>query len=303
MKFTELGRTGEKVPVMGIGTWKLGYDKPKEILSIRKGISLGMKFIDTAEMYNTESIVADALHGEEGVFLATKVSPNHFRYDDVIKACNNSLKALKVKSVDLYQLHWPNSDVPIEETMKAMEKLVSEGKIRHIGVSNFSVDEMVAAQEALKSERIVSNQVEYSVFVRYVEDTVLPYCNKEKISVIAYSPLSRGAGFQSAGELVTALKEIGEKHVSTPEQIALSWLVSKGNVIAIPKAASPDHMEQNAAAADIKLSKAEIERINGIKDDGTKPLSSRINKFTKKTASFWASLMEKRERLRVRHGI
>lgn len=188
MEYRELGKTGERISCVGMGTWKLGYNPDAEIAALREGISLGINFIDTAKMYHSEGAVGMAIKGED-VFIATKVSPDHFAYDDVIKACNRSLKELGIKAIDLYQLHWPNPNIPIKETMRAMEHLAKLGKIRHIGVSNFSVEEMIEAQDALKSEEIVSNQVEYSPFVREIVDHLGDFCREEKITMIAYSPL------------------------------------------------------------------------------------------------------------------
>ena len=154
-----LGKTGVKISEIGLGTWK--YQSNSEPL--RVGISQGATHIDTAEMYGTEEIVGEAIEGlRNDVFLATKVSPSHLHYDDVLRAAEGSLKRLGVKTIDLYQIHWPNSRVPIKETMHAMEELVKQDKIRFIGVSNFSVREMKEAQEAMASQEIVSNLVEYN---------------------------------------------------------------------------------------------------------------------------------------------
>ncbi len=155
-----------------------------------------MKFIDTAEMYgagHSEEVVARALQGRhDRVFVASKVSPRHFAYDDVLAAAKRSLKRLGLKQMDLYQLHWPNSRIPISETMKAMEKLVKDGLTRHIGVSNFSVEQMKEAQQSLSHKKIVSNQVEFSLVDRSVEAGIMPYCQKEGLTLIAYSPLGQG---------------------------------------------------------------------------------------------------------------
>jgi diketogulonate reductase-like aldo/keto reductase len=304
MKFIELGDTGEKVPVIGMGTWKLGSRPEEDERALKRGIGLGMTLIDTAQMYHTEELVGGAISGEGSVLVATKVSPHNFRYGDVIKACNSSLGKLRVKSIDLYQLHWPNAGIPITETMKAMEKLVEDGKIRHIGVSNFSVDELIEAQDALKSERIVSNQVEYSPYVRYVEETVVPFCRSEKVTVIAYSPLARAAALlDGKSDVTAALEKVAGRHGRSRAQIALAWLISKGNLVAIPKAASIAHVEENAAAAGIRLSAQDIASIDAARDSSVVPVASKLNKFTKKTASFWSSLMDRRERLRKEHGV
>jgi diketogulonate reductase-like aldo/keto reductase len=249
-KTKPLGRTGEPVPEIGIGTWKMGGTPESEIAAIRKAVELGTGFVDTAEMYGNERMVGNAIAGQEGVFLATKVSPHHFRHDDVIKACKESISKLGVKSIDLYQLHWPSRSVDIRETMSAMEGLVDMGLIRHIGISNFSVEETRAAQEAMKKYEIVSNQVEYSLLVRDIEAELMDYCAKNKITIIAYSPLARGAitgGSQPV--LSEALATVGKKYGKTPAQVALNWTVSNDNVVAIPKTSSPERAAENAGAS------------------------------------------------------
>jgi hypothetical protein len=259
MKLKQLGKTKEKIPVIGLGTWKLKNTKD-DVVALKTGMNLGMRFIDTAEMYGTEETVGEAIKNEQ-VFVATKVSPSHFRYDDLIESCNNSLKKLGIKTIDLYQLHWPSLTVPIAETMKAMETLVDEGKIRYIGVSNFGVKRTIAAQEALKKNEIVSNQVEYSPFIRGIEKDVLPFCQKEKITVIAYSPFTRGHLFEKNVEVKKVLEEVARKNNKTVAQIALNWLVSKESVVTIPKAANINHVKENSAGAYFELKKEDIKAI------------------------------------------
>jgi len=261
MKFKELGKTGEKIPALGMGTWDFGVNPPREIESLKHGIKAGMKFIDTAEMYRTEGIVGHAIKGIDRVFIATKVSPHHFRFQDVIDSCNSSLKKLGVKQIDLYQLHWPNPDIPIKETMKAMEKLVDDGKIKYIGVSNFSVDQMKEAQEALKENEIVSNQVKYSPLSRQIENDLLPFCDKQKITIIAYSPFEKGRLFADS-KSIDFLREIGMKYQKTPVQVVLNWLISKKSVVAIPKASQKDHVEEISKSLDFLLKKEDMEKIN-----------------------------------------
>src|SRR5712664_2182582 len=170
MQFRLLGRTHDSIPFVGLGTWgiggEMGPDSSRDkagIEALRLGLDLEMKFIDTAEMYgagHSEEVVARALEGRrDGVFVASKVSPRHFAYDDVLAAAKRSLKRLGMKQMDLYQLHWPSSRIPVSETMRAMEKLAGDGLIRHIGVSNFSVEQMKEAQESLSHEKLASNQV------------------------------------------------------------------------------------------------------------------------------------------------
>lgn len=298
MIFKELGQTGEKIPVLGIGTWKIGIDPERDVKSIKSALDLGMRFIDTAEMYHTEEIVGRVIRSEKGVFVATKVSPHHFHYADVINSCDESLKRLGIKTIDLYMLHWPNPNVPIAETMKAMEQLVKEGKIRHIGVSNFSVQEIREAQGVMKSNEIVSNEVEYSIFCRDIEgDGVLQFCRKEKITVIAYSPLAMGRLFDKGTNAYQILGAIAKRNKKSISQIALNWVISKQGVVAIPKAGDPAHTAENAGACDFKLSDADYKKLGSI-ENNYNPVSSNINPFTKRSSALWSGLMDKRENLR-----
>ncbi len=298
MEFVELGSTGEKLPVVGIGTWKLGADRQGSVEAIRKGIEFGMAFVDTAEMYANEEMVGEAVHGEK-VFLATKVSPSHFREKDLMRACDESLRKLNVKVVDLYQLHWPNAGVLIKETMRAMEKLVDEGKIRHIGVSNFNAEELKNAQDSMKKYEIVSNQIEYSVLVREFGDSLFDYCKSSKVTIIAYSPLGSGALFDERyGAAHVVLDDIAKRYGKTAGQVALNWLVAKGNVSAIPKAGRLDHVEENADAAGWKMSEGDIKTITDL-GQLKAPIAGRLNRFTKRTAPFWSNIMTKLEKKRM----
>ena len=189
MDFKELGKSGLKIPVLGLGTWGIGGGGSRSIKgddeSLRAlvlGLELKMCLIDTAEIYgsgHSEEIVAKAVKSQRGnVFIATKVSPEHLHYNDLIKSCESSLKRLETKYVDLYQIHWPNPSVLIAETMKAMEYLVAEGKIHHIGVSNFSVEQTREAQDALSKSSLASNQVRYSLLDRSIETDLLAYAEE-----------------------------------------------------------------------------------------------------------------------------
>ena len=178
------------VPEIGLGTWRYtGGPEP-----LRRGVELGANLIDTAEMYRTEAAVGEAIAGiRDKVIVATKVLGSNLRYDEVLKAAEKSLRLLAVDKVDLYQIHWPNPRVPIAETMRAMDRLVSDGRVEHVGVSNFSVDEMREAQAAMPNVPIVSNQILYNLRRRSAERDVIPYCRRNDITVIAYSPLHEGA--------------------------------------------------------------------------------------------------------------
>jgi diketogulonate reductase-like aldo/keto reductase len=301
MEYVRLGKTDDTIPVIGMGTWKLGADKEGTIEAIRYGIGLGMSFVDTAEMYANEEIVGKAIQNED-VFIGTKVSPSHFRENEVLRACDASLGRLGVKAVDLYQLHWPNSRVTIKETMRAMEKLVDQGKIRHIGVSNFNLKELRAAQDAMKKHEIVSNQIEYSVLVRDFGDALSDYCKKNGITIIAYSPFGSGAFFDERyGNVHVILDDISKKHGKTAGQVALNWLISKGNISAIPKAGRLDHVEENAGATGWKLSPDEIKTIDSLGQSKT-PIAGRLNAFTKRTAPFWSGIMTRIEHKRIKSG-
>lgn len=257
MEFRSLGKTGERIPVIGMGTWAIGSttddeERLRELEALRRGIELGMTLIDTAEMYGygkSEEIVGEAVADQtDEVFIATKLSPEHFHHDDVLRACEASLQRLGLKSIDLYQLHWPNPRITIRETMRAMEQLVFQGKIRYIGISNFSVEQTMEAQEALAKNEIVSNQVRYSLTSRSIEQNVLPYCEKERITIIAYTPLDSGRIHQSK-----IPREILTKYNMSPAQIMLNWVTYRESVIAIPKASKIKHVEENADSLLVRL--------------------------------------------------
>ncbi len=271
MDLKKLGRTDVKVPSIGMGTWGIGgyttrdttHDK-EAIEALRKGIEVGMYLIDTAEMYgagHSEEIVGKVIKSfpRNEVFIVTKVLPEHLHYEDVIKAAKGSLKRLQTNFIDLYLIHAPNPSIPLKETMRAMEKLVEDGLVRLIGVSNFGVDEMEEARSHLSKNDIVVNQVEYSLLERSIEKDILPYCRKEKITVMAYTPLAKGKLARNK-----FLEEIGKKYGKTPAQVALNWLISKENVVAIPKAINLAHVKENAEAMGWRLSKDDLELISSL---------------------------------------
>ncbi len=269
----ELGKTGEEISAVGIGTWQMGRNE-ESVKVIKEGIRAGTNFVDTAEYYRNEDMVGDAVAGMDNIFLATKVFPTHFRYDKVIKACNRSLQRLGRREIDLYQLHWPSSSVPIEETMRAMEKLVDEGKVRHIGVSNFDFGQLKDAQSAMKKYEIVSNQVEYNPMVRYIEKDIMDYCNKERISIIAYSPLKHGGAVQAFNDGDNVFGRIASAHGVSVPQVILRWLVSRRQVLAIPKTSHIEHSVQNIKSQEIDLSDEEIRDV----DNFVKSFSARSTK-------------------------
>lgn len=273
MEFKRLGRTDVMISVIGMGTWGIGgfsapdykYDE-MAVRALRRGIELGITLIDTAEMYgggHSEEVVGMAIKGlREKVFIATKVWYTNLRYDDVLRSAEKSLKRLQIDTIDLYQVHWPNPHIPLSETMRAMERLVLDGKVRFIGVSNFSVKLMEEARAALSKIDIVSNQVEYSLLSREVEDDILPYCEKENITLIAYSPLGRGNILNDPRSKI--LREVAKKYNKTLVQVALNWLIAKKPVVAIPKAINLSHVEENVNAAGWRLSDEDLELLSRV---------------------------------------
>lgn len=249
-----------------MGTYGMGSDDDRAVEALSYGLDRGMSLIDTAEMYgsgHSEEVVSRAVEGRrDSVFVASKVSPGHFAYDDVLRSAQKSLKRLRLKHMDLYQLHWPNPSVPISETMKAMEKLANDGLIRYIGVSNFSVQEVKEAQHALSKNRIVSNQVEYHLLERSIESDLIPYCQREGVTVIAYSPLGQGKIPKGRGAAFDQLDEVAAKLRKSRNQVGLNWLLNKDSVVVIPKAIQKEHLAENATACGWKLSKSDYELIS-----------------------------------------
>lgn len=263
MDLKELGATGVKLPEIGLGAWQYrGGIEP-----LRKGIALGAFLIDTAEIYGTEKIIGEAAKGQrDQVFIATKVSASHLRYDDVLRAAENSLKRLGTNFIDLYQIHWTNPSVPIRETMRAMEKLVDIGKVRFIGVSNFSVKDLQEAQDSMSKYKIVANQVSYSLLDREIEDSLLSCCEKNNVTVIAYSPLAMGQLTSKPllrhRRAMHVLQKIAEDTGKTLAQVALNWCISKPNVIAIPKSDKVERVVENCQASGWRLSPEQVETLN-----------------------------------------
>lgn len=261
--------TGIRLPSIGIGTWNMGkapgpserpdYSKDGQcIAAIKEAVKLGMWHIDTAEMYSSghaEEIVAAAIKDapRKSVFITTKVLPNHLKHDDLISAAEKSLRRLQLEYIDLYLIHWVNSTSQIKEAITAMDELVAAGKVRHLGVSNFSTKQLQLAQSYTKN-KIVTNQVEYNLLERNYEKDLLPYCEENDIILTAYSPLAQGKLLKNK-----TLAAVAAKHGKTIAQVALNWLISKKNVIAIPKAATIGHVRENAAAAGWKLDSSDLE--------------------------------------------
>jgi len=248
------------VPALGQGTWRMGENKNSladEVAALRLGIDLGMTLIDTAEMYGeggAEKVVADAIDGQrDRVFVVTKVYPYNASRTGLPKACERSLKRLRIEVIDLYLLHW-RGDVPLTETVETFEKLRSTGKIRRWGVSKFDVEDMKELLAIGNGSACAANQVLYNQQHRQIEFDLMPFLNQPSTLnhqpiLMAYSPVGHGRGLLENA----TLKKIAKRHDGTPAQIALVWVLRQPGVIAIPKASNETHVRENARAVEIKL--------------------------------------------------
>jgi len=268
------------VPVLGQGTWRMGEASSKrknEVSALRTGIELGMTLIDTAEMYadgGAERVVGEAIAGlRDQVFVVTKFYPQNAARERMAAACDRSLRRLNVEQIDLYLLHW-RGDVPLKETLAGFDDLLEAKKIRHAGVSNFDVDDLEELARIKGGlERIVTDQVLYNLERRGIEWDLLPWMRKRHRPVMAYSPVEEGLLTHSH----PVLKAVAERHDATPAQVALAWVIRDGGVIAIPKAADPKHVRENRGAADIKLTKRDLDELDESfpAAEGKKPLETR----------------------------
>lgn len=261
---------GTLLPVLGLGTWKYGggdsadYSRDaQDIATMQELIRLGYTHIDTAEYYgrnHCEEIVGQATKAfpREAIFITTKVSPQHFCAADVIRAAEGSLRRLDVASIDLYLLHWPNPDIPLTDTFRALNELLADGRVRRVGVSNFDLDQL---QESMRlcHGPIITNQVYYSLVERApVNRGMLAFCQREGIVLTAYSPLLNGVLDQQT------VKRIAAAHGVSAAQVAIQWLVRQPLVITIPKTRDLAHARDNLAALDLDLSDAEIAALDAI---------------------------------------
>jgi diketogulonate reductase-like aldo/keto reductase len=274
MQYKNLGSTNLKISAIGQGATHVGSyawydeDKAKErIRGWRMGIEMGMNFIDTADLYGgglSEELVGQAIKGvREKVVLATKFNPPS---DDtstaVLAAAEGSLNRLGTDYIDLYQVHFPNPSIPIEPMAAALTQLISDGKVRYVGVSNFNMDDLQEMQNIFPPG-IVSNQVEYNLIDRSSENEMLPYCRQRNITMIAYSPLGQGNIFLEADSL-RCLKTIAEKYQKNISQVILRWFVSKENVVTVTKAANIQHIKENAESADFLMDPDDINIIDNL---------------------------------------
>jgi diketogulonate reductase-like aldo/keto reductase len=266
LRTASFGPTGLRVPVIGQGTWNLERaDEHEAVAALQAGIDAGMTHIDTAELYGSgraERIVGRAIAGRrEQIFLVSKVLPTNASYAKTLTACERTLERLGTDHLDVYLLHWRGS-TPLAETLRAFEKLASDGKIKAFGVSNFDVEDLEEAVGIAGEGRIACNQVLYHLTERSIEHTVIPWCREHGIAVVAYSPFGSGnfPPAQSGGG--KTLAAIAGNRGVTAHQVALAFLAQQGAVFAIPKAASSAHAIENAAAGDLELAPADINEID-----------------------------------------
>jgi len=302
MMVKKLFNTSKSVSAIGQGTGIGGYLAKKAsygneyIFALKYGIDLGMTFIDTAEDYgngDAEKVIGEAISCiRDEVFIATKVSPVNLAYDNVLRSVDASLGRLKTDYIDLYQIHWPNPKIPMDETMRAMEQLVAQGKIKYIGVCNFTLRELKEADSILKNNRIASIQVEYNISDRSIENDILPYGERKGITIIAYSPLSRGE-IVNRHEKFKCLQEIAYKYKKAVAQIALNWLISHPNVVAIPNATNHNHIRENAKSCDFELSREDFEEINNaFKNEHLHVVPERIRVVSSKNYQTYKTMEE-----------
>lgn len=262
---------GLAIPKLGFGTWKIGggsYADPKldsaSLTALRSALEIGYAHFDTAEMYgggHAEELIAQAIRElnvkRENVFITSKVLPAHLKYEDVLRACENSLKRLRMEYIDLYLIHWPQADMKLEDTFRALNKLVQDGKVRNLGVSNFSL-RLLKESLAVSETPLITNQVPYSLSdLSYVHNGVLEYCQQNDILLTAYEPVDKGHL-----NINRVLQSIADAHSATPYQIALAWLVYQPRVITIPMSYNPRHIRENFESADIELTEEEFRTLS-----------------------------------------
>jgi diketogulonate reductase-like aldo/keto reductase len=273
MKSRPFGSSKCEVSVIGQGTWYIDRgDRKHAIAALRRGVDLGMTHVDTAEMYgDAELVIAEAIAGRrDDIFLVSKVLPSNASRRGTITACERSLARLNTDRLDCYLLHWRGS-YPLDETVAAFEELVSAGKIRSWGVSNFDTDDLDELLAVAGKGKIACNQVLYHLQERAIEHAVIPWCEQHGVAVVAYSPFGHNDFPSPRSKAGQALQTIADAHGASPRQVALSFLTRQASVFAIPKASSEEHAADNAAAANLTLSENEIAALDKAFPRGPKP--------------------------------
>jgi diketogulonate reductase-like aldo/keto reductase len=260
--------SGRTMPALGQGTWNMGESRSArgaEVAALQLGLDLGMALIDTAEMYGdggAEEVVGAAIAGRrDAVFLVSKVYPHNATVSGVRQACERSLRRLGTDRLDLYLLHW-RGNVPLAETLDGLLALQHEGKILEFGVSNFDRADMVEAAGLTGGEAIATNQVLYNLVKRGVEWDLLPWMHQQHMPLMAYSPLESAPADTSGLLRNAALVNVAGRHGVTPAQVAVAWLLHQPNVVVIPKAVQPAHVEENRAAVNIMLAPDDLRELD-----------------------------------------
>lgn len=255
--------SGERVPALGLGTWHFGEDpalRAQEIATLRHAVDLGVTLIDTAEMYGeglSEQLIGEALNDRrDQVFFVSKVYPHHASSRQLPLACENSLQRLRTDRIDLYLLHW-RGNVPLHETVATFEALKDAGKIRYWGVSNFDTDDMKELRRVEGGDAAATDQILYNLTRRGPEWDLLPWLRQHKIPIMAYSPIEHARLLKNR-----KLVEFATRHGMTPAKVALAWLLTNDDVIAIPKTSSPERIEENVSALDIKLTPGQLAELD-----------------------------------------
>lgn len=261
---------GGSLPVLGLGTWQMGggrsrdYSRDEEMAAIiHDAIEMGYTHIDTAEMYGVghcEELVGRAMQefAREDIFLTTKVLADNVRYDDLLRALDGSLERLQTEYADMYLIHWPNPNVPLAESFRALNRVVAEGRVKRVGVSNFDVA-LLREAEALCETPVVTNQVRYNLYTREPEeDGLLRYCQENSVVLTAYCPLKDGV---MQNETVQA---VARKHGASAAQVAIRWLTRQPQVVTIPMSTNRDHLRQNMEALTLALDEEDVQRLDAI---------------------------------------
>ncbi len=270
--------SGESIPILGQGTWRMGEDpkmKAAELRGLQYGLDQGLNLIDTAEMYGNggaEILVSEAIAGRrDQVFLVSKVLPQNAGRKDTILACERSLRHLKTDRIDLYLLHW-KGNIPLSETLEAFLALVAMGKIRYWGVSNIDMASMNELVNISGGESVATDQILYNPLRRGAEWDLIPWCRQRNIPIMAYSPLDEGGIINHS-----TLKSIASQLDVKPAQVAMAWLLRQPGIISIPKAIKPDHIDENLAALNISLDKQMLEQIDQAFPPPNGPRSLEVN--------------------------
>ncbi|MBI4451969.1 aldo/keto reductase [Candidatus Woesearchaeota archaeon] len=283
MEYKNIGSI--KLPALGLGTWEIGgrfeanYSrKQQEINLIKTAIELGFTHIDTSEVYGnglTEEIVGEAISSfdRKKLFITSKLWHTHLNYEDAIHSLTKSLKRLKTDYLDLYFVHKPGTSMNLKQTMNAFEHLMEKKLIRNIGLSNFTKKQIEEAQRYLSKSKITALQNEYNLLSR--DENALDICNKQNMVFIAYRPLMKG---RLAKPGIRILDELAEKYSKTQAQIALNWVVSKPNIIAIPKASTKEHLAENLGAVGWEMERQDYEALDRIRQ----PFASSMKRFLKR---------------------